>query len=401
MPFVRERGKIRLHLLIYPMTTPEFTNNYPIAKQALIEGKREHIITKFENMSPLIEKSLEEKEIVSTKMADLKYYANHFVDDAYEFCVESPFLHGGKYQKQHPDMQYIDCPGDVRGIKSYAKKLTKVSPEAKLTDMYKAAKALTDELTNLFEVMDFLKEHTIKASDKKKQEMDQKKSVEDEWLKKLTSHKDSKKVIDLLKSTASSIEDKIYVNYLEDITSTVNFYKKKCTDDNTDYGKIFEHDGFSRMVIQSVTERYRKEGETYSSKIRHFKLVDNYPEILESQAKKHASDIVNQFVYKNAGKLSYIMYNKDNLDTVEIKNVSLGRGYVECDVSCKFKDTSEFIANTSVVLSYSKYDKPFYRYPTLFRNVKMPDGSPLSGPSEQKMDEVFALAKANNAKMKP
>jgi hypothetical protein len=380
--------------------SPDFKGEYPLAFQAILAGGHPNILKRFEKIIPLIQDCLEKKEIISTQMTDVKYYGNEFVSQAYKSYVDSPFTYAGKYAEQHMDLQMISTPYEIRSIGSFAKKLAKVAPEAKETAMYKAAYELTQELSNFFEVFQYLKEHTIKASDKKKQEKEAKEEIENTWHKELTSHKDSQVVIGLLKEKATLIEEDIYKSHLQDLQATVKIYQKKCLEGESDYTKIFEKNISARMTIQSITERVYDTNENYYSKIRKFKVVHNYQEI-EKEARRYASDIVNHFVYKNASKLSVLLYHKNNLETASINNVSLGRGYVECDIKCEFKDGSEFIANSSVVLSYSKYDKPFYRYPTIFQNVKLPDGSYLSGPSEQKMDEVFAKVNTNVVTNKP
>jgi hypothetical protein len=110
-------------------------------------------------------------------------------------------------------------------------------------------------------------------------------------------------------------------------------------------------------------------------------------------AKRDAADIVDRFIYKNSGKLSFVLFTKNNMKSVKIENVRLGRGVVECDVLCDFKDGSSFTANNKVVFSYSKLGTPFYRFPTTFRDVKLPDGSRMAKPSEERMDTVFAITK--------
>ena len=44
---------------------------------------------------------------------------------------------------------------------------------------------------------------------------------------------------------------------------------------------------------------------------------------------------------------------------------------------------------TGLVLSYSKYGKPFYRYPTIFQNVKLANGQNMDNPSEENMNKLF------------
>jgi uncharacterized protein (UPF0297 family) len=79
----------------------------------------------------------------------------------------------------------------------------------------------------LHEVYNFLKDHTVKASVKKREAKEIKEAQEDEWMKKMVNHKDTKKVINLLKNTIASIEDKMYSTRLESLNYIVDGYKKK------------------------------------------------------------------------------------------------------------------------------------------------------------------------------
>lgn len=375
----------------------DFTGEFPIARNALIGTVNEKYLKKLDKHIEKIKQAIEEKEVLSTDFANIKSAANYFVDAAYETYVDSVYLHAGKYVNVPNDLYMLTSPRDANSINSYSKKLIKLSETTKDTPMYQATRELTEQLLELYNVMQFLKQHMVKASDKKKEV----KNEQEEWLKKLINHKDSQKVISLLKNTASNIEETLYGNYLQYLNSIVDKYKQSVDNGQSDYTKVFSKNMFARMTIQQITKRILAPGEsTYkeTGKPKTFVIVDNHQEIIEKESRRMAAEIVNQFVYKNSSKLSYIIYNKNNLNEVSIKNVNLGMGYIECDVECKFQDSSEFIANTSVVLSHSKFGLPFYRYPTLFRGVKMPDGSNLTGISEQKMDEVFALANVENTK---
>jgi len=370
------------------MTTIQFNKEYPIAREALQKAGKNKVLNDFDKFIPMIEKSLENSEIISTEFADVKYYLNQFVNEAYRQFIDERYIYAGKHENQPEELRWLSSPSEIRSIGPYIKKLNKLPDNCKNCDMYNDTKKLSEELTNLFEVYTFLKEHTVKASVKKKEAKDLKEAEENEWMKKLVSHKDTKKVIELLKGTVNDIEGKLFESRLKSLVYIVDNYKKEIEKGNSDYLELYKNNGFIKMCIQGIVERtdtnYR-----YNAK-KEFKLAENYQELIEKQAKRYAEEITDTFVYKNTHKLSYILYTKDNLDSVSINNVSLGNGYIECDLECQFKDNSEFLANTSIVLSYSKYDKPFYRYPTIFKNVKMPDGSMLKEPSEERMDEIFA-----------
>lgn len=366
-----------------------FTGNYPIARNALIGTKNEKTLTRFESITEKIKNAVEAKEILTTEISDIKYVVDRFVEECYKNHIDEAFRYAGKYESLPESLQFLYTPSNTFSINSYSKKLDKLPKEDKENDCFKASRSLTDELLNLWETMEFLKKHTVKAKDKKKQESDAKKEQENEWMKKLTSHADTKKVIALLKSKASNIEETLYNLYLPAMQSVVEEYKTQLKNGKSDYREIFK-DPFSLIIMQELVEPVKNDIQSYLHGEREYKLIRNYKDKIEKRARRDASDVVDKFVYKNTHKLSYVLYSKNNLEDVSLNNVNIGTGYVECEIHCKFKDSSSFEAKTSVVLSYSKYGKPFYRYPTIFSNVVMPDGSYLSNPSEQRMDEVFS-----------
>jgi hypothetical protein len=110
----------------------------------------------------------------------------------------------------------------------------------------------------------------------------------------------------------------------------------------------------------------------------------------------NAGDFMQQeFLFKNAKKLAKIVELKNNLLDCKI----IGRAHVMQqgiggEIAFTFTDGSKFIVRNSVKDNRSSAGKWFSQYPTTFHNVIMPDGKPMGSPSEQRMIEVFAVAKA-------
>jgi hypothetical protein len=381
-----------IEILNESISKPSFDGKYPIARKAIesLPGNKHRSIAKFDSLIGTIKSAIEAGEILNTQFDDIKYWVNEFVDVAYNGAVTTPFVWAGKWEQQPEDIAHISVPSDARSINAFAKKLMKIKDKAGM--MYKASKELTDELMNLYEVMEWLKAHVVKASVKKAEAKAAKTAEEATYQKKFTDHKDVKKVVTLLKGKASEVEKQIFENQLKWLMATAKDYQKKCTETGkSDYIVMYKNDPQSRMIIQGITTRTDRNYSHGAEK--SFELVKGWKAKLDEDAKKTAATVVDGFVYKNSGKLSYILFNKNNMKSCDLKNVTVGRGAVEAEIHVIFADGSEFLADSSVVFAVSKLGTPFYRYPTIFRNVKLPDGSKLSGPSEQKMDEVFAITK--------
>ena len=376
-------------ILVEEASTPTFDGKFPIAFKAM-EDKQlyKRSVTRFESIIPTIKACLDAGEIISNQFDDVKRSINQFVEDAFKAALNEKYFYAGKYQELPADLRDLDSIYEARLIPSYIKKLSKNSN--KNHPMYKEALALAEELLPLASIVDWLKNHKVLASAKRKEIKDAK----EEYDKKYTNHKDTKKLFDLLKKTVETIENDLYKSQLVGLVRVVDNFKEKIKEGDSDYLEIYKKSPYAKSIIQSVVERHASQRVTMRrGEANKFELVKDYMEILDKTAKRSAADIIDHFVHKNTGKLSVIMYNKNNLKKVEVKNVRLGRGAVECDVLCEFDDGSSFTANSSVVYAIYKLGNWFYRYPTLFKNVVMPDGKKLPGATEQKMDEIFAIAK--------
>ena len=320
-------------------------------------------------------------EILSSEISDVKSILNRFVEDAFSEKIAAKFYHAGKYASLPQDLQDVGYVYEARLVKSYSKKLSKLSTESKKTEAYAEMQKFVDVMMPLCDTIEWMKAHTVSALAKKKEAAEIKKVEDDSWRKKYVNNKDVKKVIDLLSDTSKEIRGKIFSTQLKFLEKIVDIFNEKKDANNNDYKKIFKNNPFAAQVIMRVFDH------------RANKLDDEYKATLEKMAQSTADEIVDNFVYKNTGKIAYVVFTKNNLKSVTLSNIKIDSGVVECNLNCHFKDGSSFIATTSVVLSYSKFGKPFYRFPTTFHEVMLPDGSRLAGPSEQKMEEVFAIAK--------
>ena len=113
-----------------------------------------------------------------------------------------------------------------------------------------------------------------------------------------------------------------------------------------------------------------------------YSLKSDYKSTLKKMATQNAKDGVEKFVYKMKMKLSVIVGGRGigvNVDGNHNRNT----------MSFEFEDGSRFTVQNSIVLSYSIYGKPFYRYPTTFHNVVLPNGDKLRNPSEAKIKKEF------------
>ena len=151
------------------------------------------------------------------------------------------------------------------------------------------------------------------------------------------------------------------------VTSTYDLYKSQS---NYHLNKILS------SFLDSKYDHNERGGYAYT-------LKSDYKKILKDVAKQNAKEGVEKFVYKMKMKLSVIVGGRGigvNVDGNHNRNT----------MSFEFEDGSKFTVKNGIVLSYSVYGKPFYRYPTTFHDVILPNGDKLSKPSEAKIKKEFA-----------
>lgn len=363
--------------------------DYPLITAILEDNNKEKLTQGFVSILEKINDTIETNEILNPDFNDVKYYINRIVNTVFEKAISDKYVFAGKYENLPQEIQYLSTPYELRNVNAFYKKLEKLK-EYQEEPYVQDSLALCKEFIALTEGYNFLKEHVVKVSEKRKKEKELEQEKEDLWQKNLVSHRDVKQVLELLNHESQNIHDKLMQNHLQEVLQVIDLFKKYSAEGQTDYREWTKKNIFALITLQVLTER---KGSYYKPE---FHLIENYAQKAEELSDRYAQDIVNHFTYKNTTKIGYILTEKNNLKEVTLTNVKLGKGQVECDLNCIFEDNSRFIANTSLVLSYSKYGKPFYRYPTIFRDVVLSNGEILSNPSEERMEEIFTKESIKN-----
>jgi hypothetical protein len=118
--------------------------------------------------------------------------------------------------------------------------------------------------------------------------------------------------------------------------------------------------------------------------------------LIKIEATKRAKEIQDSYRARLHSKLFLILKNKE-LKDVKIVKLQLSIFY-DATIKFMFKDGSEFILNSQIVLSTSKLGTMFYRFPNIYQNIIMPDGSKIKKQSEEWMLINFAKVNIDQAK---
>jgi hypothetical protein len=124
-------------------------------------------------------------------------------------------------------------------------------------------------------------------------------------------------------------------------------------------------------------------------KQKSFELLKDADARVERYIRHTVDDTIGQFVGKNTSKIASIFEKKSGIKSHEILSTNIRNGMVENRMRFTFDDNSSFILYSQVIYKQSPMGKMFVQFPTRFTDVVMPDGSKMSGPSEEKMIKQF------------
>lgn len=113
-------------------------------------------------------------------------------------------------------------------------------------------------------------------------------------------------------------------------------------------------------------------------------IIPNTVEKINIVSKQRSEDVIESFIKKMYFKLGGLLSDINQPVTTS----DLGN-YKRNEIDFKFDDGSYFTVRNSIVVSHSKYGKPFYRYPTTFHNMKLSNGKFLPNPSELDLKKSF------------
>ena len=326
-----------------------------------------------------LSKYVSEGELTATEFKDLKDHINRGMEKAYEQVVRAPYYHSGAWENL-PEGVYdlLDFHIAAHTLAGKLKKIraTKIKHEA----IDKAKKLLT-ELEPIAVAVTSLKDKIVK----KKKAVVQAQQTKEQSEAKILSNKDVQRVRDMLIRVTKKVRAAVQEANEEWLMGFVTRWKKQYDKDNqsTEPLRYYAKNPIARQVTSAATDSKRDGGSLI------YKFKKGYKLIVAEEAKKMTDDILEHFISKNTAKLGVVVAGKNNLKKISLVSNDASRGVVEGTLKLEFSDGSSFTVRNKVVTSYSKYGKPFYKYPTTFHNVKMPDGSKLSQPSEARMGKEF------------
>lgn len=351
-------------------------NSFPIMSANLEGGSK----TRFEKTLADFKQFLADGELIKSEFATLKDM-NRRIEEVVTKTIAAPYWHGGKYEQLPEHLQY-DLDYSNIALHTIPGKLKKAEALQKKGDhpVLHAYIDLMKELLPLHTAQKELKGMIVA----KKAAVVQKAEAKEKYTANIMAHEDVVRVKKVLTEITNDLRDRVLSSNYGYLVDVVNRHMDQYDPEDretSNYGRN-KRNPFVRAIINKAVEQEHRKPET---------LKDNWKELLQAEAKKMTDDILSQFINKQTSKLAEILVKKDNLKSVRLENARTGSGIIEGLLELDFEDGSSFEVNNKIVWAISKLGKQFYRFPTTFHNVKMPDGKTLSGKaSEQRMKEEFA-----------
>jgi len=374
-------------------SVPALTSEqFPLFKKSLsIPGKEvgdPARIERFEQMLDTLNSYTNQEGIPNPRYGELKDYFNHRFENVFDGLL-GQYFYGGKSQSLPTEWQnfYYDLKPSIQtlnGRLNKAEKLPECVVKQPVLEMYRELKPIADAMT-------LLKTKIVKRVVGQAQE------VKKQYIAGLMTHEAIKKVHDLLIQVTQQLHEVYlaaivgrYTKYVESFIPEFEKNPEYRTNPDT-YGlmKKFFRDAEAMDVVGRLMTR-----QEYNKPMH---LDPDWQNKIKKSAEQIAKDVQERFVSKNTEKLASIISKKDNMKDAVIINSFARWDGITGTLKLTFADGSLFIVDNTVVLSRSIYGKEFYRFPTTFHNVMMPDGKPMGRPSEERMNSVFVTGKEGNA----
>lgn len=366
-------------------------DRFPIIRAAL-SGKR---LQNFNDAVKTIETAMADGKIANPTFLDVKQTITRAMEAAWIYAVSQPYFYG-KIDQQPADVQALSW--DLmypmpHNIPSFRKKIAKSRAKGEAVD---AMNRVLDEIEPLAEMIIGLKDKVVKREIKPESEREPK------YQPPRASTNAGEQVIGILRDITNRHYDALVKRYLDGFNDIISSYKEAATNAATngealtinkfcynDRLRIYDSNAM-RILDEAIEKEPKKTGATGITPVVMRADADNRLMML---AQRDADEIRDAFVYKNAKKIVSIIDAKNNFKAIEIINDSISLGGLRSTLRLTFTDGSEFSAKLQAVFSTSVHGKHFVRHPLTFHDVKLPGGTKMGQPSEERMNLIFAQAK--------
>jgi hypothetical protein len=367
------------------------TEQFPIITSHITHAKS---LERFGQQLAVVGTSLESGSISNPAYKDAKSIINRCIEDAFKDAINAKYTYHGKWESlstQEYELTWEVKP-QLHTILGNIKRIEKTKLD---TPMVREMLAFLNEAKPLAEAFAKLKDMvTVRSPVTRVSPTD---AMRQKYSAPSAAKSTQKMVIDVLTKAVDGSYEALVARIIERYMMMVDKYEALL--DAAEDGKFPSpsaafmtgarpnQEGFlvATMAFESP-DHIRSGGRFF--KTRPVRIA-NMEEKLNENARLLASEIRENFIFKNLVKIDSIIEAKNNLKEIEALSTSINMGVLKGDFRLKFEDGSSFMISNSVVWGTSKYGRVFQRFPLTFHDVVMPDGSKMAQPSEEKMNTIF------------
>lgn len=148
------------------MTKPTFKFQFPIVF-ATVSAHPQHgkLLKRLDKIIDEVNGAIEAGHVIMADSKNIRENINRFVEESYKIIIAERYTHAGQWEKQPEELRFFDYCYEARLIPSHIKKLNKVSAEAKKSEYWGVMKVWCDQLSELADVVAYLKTIEVKAAD--------------------------------------------------------------------------------------------------------------------------------------------------------------------------------------------------------------------------------------------
>lgn len=349
-------------------------SDFPLILSYLQSGAQRRPLENFERGLHQFTVGLELGEIPNVRWNDAKQDINRALDESWRALIDAQNIWRDRdnVPEAVQELAWASNP-QLHTIASWQKRMDKFTIDHPAAT---AIRAFLLEAKPLGEAAEKLKTFIVKRPTKAPEEQ------KPRYVPPRASDGAIESIRTALESITAQAYERLRSAFVESYTKELNDYLDEQRSASTP-AKI--RDRKTPSIVWSCATHEWVSGGRYEFTIR-----PDAAEIIIKEADRDATDIRDKFIYKNLAKLASIVDAKQNFKSVDVISYDVNLAALRGSLRLKFEDGSQFDVQNSVVWSRSIYNKPFLRFPLTFHDVKMPDGSKMKQPSEEKMNTEFS-----------
>lgn len=325
-----------------------------------------------------------EKELLKVEFDNIKRVANNISEGLFEAGRSMLLDTRDEHNNMSATGDYIYSDVNSTYAHNAPSILKKVSNKKKADQDSVEVNCYKRICETVMPIADLLKDAKTKIVKKKSAALEKEEGEKARFMK-ILNHKDVKMTLEILDKLTTQMRTELQEKNRMHLSASKNKIQKLVEQEMTykDIMKELERDPASYFLAGRIFET------TSYRSVPKIKPEEEVKATIKKLADDDANLVVDEYRLRVTNKLAPIIAGKDCLEKITMNGYKTHYGKVESVLDLEFKDDSSFSLDSGAEHSYSKYGKPFMRFPSRFKNVMLAGAEPMASPSEERMHEVF------------